>query len=78
MFSELGGGLHRDVPHVGHTRRVHDANHFAQPTEAFAAPGRLASGHPDDCRPHIVCVPGQHLRAAPRSPWIRVPAQFFW
>jgi len=31
-ISELGGGIHRDVSHVGHTRRVHNANHFAQST----------------------------------------------
>lgn len=75
--TELGGRLYRDVSHVGHTRRVHDADHVAQPTEAFAAQRRFAGGHPDRGRARVVGVSRKHVRAAARRPRIRVSTQFF-
>lgn len=77
VISELGGSVYRDVSHVGHTRRLHDANHFAQSAEAFTAQRRFVSGHYNDSRAHIGCVFGQHLCTTPRGAWIRVPAQLF-
>lgn len=75
-FSELGGGLYRNVPDVGHTGRVHYADHVAQSAETFAPQRRFAGSHHDHSRAHIGRVPGQHLRAAARNAGIRVPAQF--
>lgn len=75
-ITELGGSIYRDVSHVGYTRRVYDANHFAQSAEAPAAQRRFASSHPNNSRAHIGRVFSQHLCAAPRSPRIRVPTQF--
>lgn len=75
--AELGGRLYRDVSHMGHTRRVHDADHVAQPTEAFATQRRFAGGHPDRGCARVVGVSRQHVRAASRRPRIRVSTQFF-
>lgn len=75
-ISELGGSVYRDVSHVGNTRRVYDANHFAQSAEAPAAQRRFVSDHPNNSRAHICRIFSHHLCAAPRSPRIRVPTQF--
>jgi hypothetical protein len=77
-ISELGCSVYRDISHVGNTRRVYNANHFAQSAEAPAAQRRLVSSHSNNSRAHINRVFGQYMCATPRSPWIRVPTQFIW
>lgn len=75
-ISELGGSVHRDVSHMGHTGRVYNANHFAQSAKAFAAQRRFVSDHSNNSRTHIGRIFSQHVRTSPRSPRIHVPAQF--
>lgn len=76
-FSELGGGFYGNVSHLGHTGRVHDANHVAQPAKAFITQRRVVSGHTNNSRAHIGRIFGQHLCTAPGSTRIRLSAQFF-